>query len=566
MKRTLANCISLGIGLGAIGVALPAQAAFFQGLGDLPGGTFQSAAFGLSADGSVVTGSSVSAVGRLEAFRWSQATGMVGLGLLPGGTGASTVLSQSRGISADGTTIVGASSSANSTFEAFRWTQATGMVSLGGLPSGNVASSDANGVSADGSVIVGTGFGFAGSTINATEAFRWTQQTGYVGLGVLPGTNTRSSSANGVSADGSVVVGQSAFSPNSSFDGRQAYRWTQGTGMVGLGYLPGASTTNAASVANGVSADGSVVVGQSDSASGRQAFRWTQEGGMIGLGFLPGFSSSSNALGVSADGSIVFGTISSGSANQAFIWDASNGMKSVQQLLVNDFGLDLTGWQLTTMRGISADGLTLIGNGLNPNGQFEAWIANLAPSTPGTTPNNPLLPTPDPSNPNGFTFPGVTVGNGGLGTTTPIFFDPIVSVGYDYSVTGGPLFASVLIPNALPQGDSQFTLELPGFGNYSLLAGTTFNLLGINPLGFSNFRISGIDLAEMLDPTNPTAFVTGLTFTSAGTVTVTQNPIVQNTDNVSVPEPSYLFGLGLFGFGAFFKRQLNQRKLGQKDC
>jgi hypothetical protein len=80
----------------------------------------------------------------------------------------------------------------------------------------------------------------------------------------------------------------------------------------------------------------------------------------------------------------------------------------------------------------------------------------------------------------------------------------------------------------------------------------------------SDFRISDIDPAEMLDPTNPTAFVTGLTFTAAGTVTVTQNPIIQNTGGVSVPEPSNLLGLGLLGFGAFLTGKLN-KKQAQKD-
>jgi hypothetical protein len=242
-------------------------------------------------------------------------------------------------------------------------------------------------------------------------------------------------------------------------------------------------------------------------------------------------------------------------------------MRSLQQVLTNDYGLDLTGWSLNVANAISADGLTIVGSGTNPNGLTEAWIASLdgePVSQPGTTPTNPLLPTPNPSNPDGFTFPGVIIGNNGWGIIDPIFFDPIVSVGYDYSVTGGPLFASVLIPNALPQGDSNFILELPGFGNYSLLAGTTFNLLGVNPLGFSNFRISGIDPAEMLDPTNPTAFVTGLTFTNPGTVTVTQNPIIQNTGGVSVPEPSNLLGLGLLGFGAFLTGKLN-KKQAKKD-
>ena len=84
MNKILANCISLGIGLGAIGVTFPAQAASFQGLGDLPGGVFSSSAGGVSADGSVVVGSGTSANG-YEAFRWTQATGMVGLGDLSGG-------------------------------------------------------------------------------------------------------------------------------------------------------------------------------------------------------------------------------------------------------------------------------------------------------------------------------------------------------------------------------------------------------------------------------------------------------------------------------------------------
>ncbi|MGV2388389.1 MAG UNVERIFIED_CONTAM: hypothetical protein LVR29_08855 [Microcystis novacekii LVE1205-3] len=48
----------------------------------------------------------------------------------------------------------------------------------------------------------------------------------------------------------------------------------------------GSDTTNFSSAATGVSADGSVVVGSSSSDTGTQAFRWTQETGMVGLGFL----------------------------------------------------------------------------------------------------------------------------------------------------------------------------------------------------------------------------------------------------------------------------------------
>ncbi|MFM6373314.1 MAG: hypothetical protein ACKPH1_05120 [Microcystis panniformis] len=103
MNKILANCISLGIGLGAIGVAVPAQAASFQGLGGLPG-SFSSSANGVSADGSVVVGSSNIGNGN-EAFRWTQATGMVGLGNLSGWNSSSA-----SGVSADGSVVVGTAS------------------------------------------------------------------------------------------------------------------------------------------------------------------------------------------------------------------------------------------------------------------------------------------------------------------------------------------------------------------------------------------------------------------------------------------------------------------------
>ncbi|MCZ8191916.1 MAG: PEP-CTERM sorting domain-containing protein [Microcystis sp. LE19-338.1B] len=544
MNKILANCVSLGIGLGAIGVAFQAQAASFQGLGGLPG-SFSSSATGVSADGCVVVGSSTrTPMWTTEAFRWTQATGMVGLGDLPGGSFSSSA----NGVSADGSVVVGISNIGNGN-EAFRWTQATGMVGLGNLSGWN--SSSASGVSADGSVVVGTASDSGG------EAFRWTQATGMVGLGNLFGGYL--SRSPGVSADGSVVVGYSTSN-------YEASRWTQATGTVGLGNLEW--EWGGFGEALGVSADGSVVVGYSSDDVSSEAFRWTQQTGMVGLGHLPSvdFRFFSLASGVSGDGSVVVGYSESANGQELFIWNSTQGMRSLQQVLTNDYGLNLTGWSLYQANAISADGLTVVGDGTNPDGLTEAWIARLdgEPVPPGTTPTNPLLPTPNPSNPDGFTFPGVIIGDNGLGITNPIFFDPIVSVGYDYAVTGGPLFASVLIPNALPQGDSNFILELPGFGNYPLVAGTTFNLLGVNPLGFSDFRISDIDPAEMLDPTNPTAFVTGLTFTAPGTVTVTQNPIVQNTDSVSVPEPSNLLGLGLLGFGAFLTGKLN-KKQAKKD-
>ena len=57
-----------------------------------------------------------------------------------------------------------------------------------------------------------------------------------------------------------------------------------GASFLGLGDLPGGEYR---SDATAVSANGKVVVGQSDSALGQEGFRWTRSDGMVGLGDLP---------------------------------------------------------------------------------------------------------------------------------------------------------------------------------------------------------------------------------------------------------------------------------------
>jgi probable HAF family extracellular repeat protein len=92
--------------------------------------------------------------------------------------------------------------------------------------------------------------------------------------------------------------------------------------FFGLGDLP---ENQFVSVAHGVSADGSVVVGWSRGSSGQEAFIWDATNGMVGLGFLPGGGGFSYGAGVSGDGSVVVGISSSLSSHEAFIWDATNG-------------------------------------------------------------------------------------------------------------------------------------------------------------------------------------------------------------------------------------------------
>jgi len=337
------------LGLALVLTAPVARATpMFVGLGVLPGGA-SSYASGVSAFGSVVVGGSDTTSGQQEAFRWTASEGMVGLGsLAAGGT------SEALGVSADGAVVVGGSSSPlQPRGEAFRWTASDGMVGLGFLP--GFPRSLASAVSGDGSVVVGTSL-LAGP--GSVQAFRWTSGGGMVGLGDLVG-GAFQSSAYDISADGSVVVGQ-----GDSGTFHEAFLWTSEGGMVGLGGKP--------SGAGGVSDDGAVVVG----FSGSQAFRWTASEGMVGLGNPPSLVSS-YAIDVSADGSVVVGFAAepTTSVRRAFIWDASHGMRLLQEVLVNDYELDPTGWTLSEATGISSDGLTIVGNGTNPSGQREAWIA-----------------------------------------------------------------------------------------------------------------------------------------------------------------------------------------------
>jgi probable HAF family extracellular repeat protein len=285
-------------------------------------------------------------------------------------------------VSGDGSVAVGGYFHSNplGSFEAFRWTADGMFEGLGDLPGGPTApQSQALDVSADGSVIVGEA-----TTSIGNEAFRWTRQTGMVGIGQLPAGAT-GSAAFGVSSDGAVIVGEA------NATGRpQAFRWTAETGMVGLGFLPGAIH----SISRRVSGDGSVVVGVNSFPppepfiTRSEAFRWTQSEGMVSLGDLPGGRTASIAYDVSADGAVIVGTGFTVDATgreviRAFHWTAETGMLNLQDLLVSAGATNLDGWALVDARGVSADGLTIVGVGAH-NGREEAWVATIPePATIG---------------------------------------------------------------------------------------------------------------------------------------------------------------------------------------
>lgn len=361
----------------AVGVAVASDAsarASFTTIGMLEGTDFRaSVAYAVSADGTTVVGDATNGIAAV-AFRWTAAEGALPVGDLPVGSPDPRTPSdgsRARGVSADGSAIVGWTTSTELVTEAFRWTESTGLVGLGDLPGGDFESR-AIGVSADGSVVVGSGSSGTGSS--ADEAYRWTHTSGMVPLGKLPIFNR--SGANAVSANGLVIAGL-----NISAAAAEAFRWTSSDGMVGLGAFPNSRTDFTQAFA--ISSDGSVVVGNAVTPRGVEAFRWTEITGMIALGDFPGGTVSSFGRSVSADGWSVVGSGRDESGRRAFLWDPIGGLQNLQDLLAAKPGLDLEGWVLEGALGISADGSTIVGYGKNPLGQTEAWVATLpGPSLP----------------------------------------------------------------------------------------------------------------------------------------------------------------------------------------
>ncbi len=345
------------------------QPASFVDLGDLPGGRGLSVATAVSADGSVVVGYSDSAFGQ-QAFRWTLAGGMAGLGDLPDGT----FLSTARGVSADGAVVVGDSAAADGQY-AFRWQLGdVALTPLGDLPGGDVLSV-ASCVSGNAAVIAGYSSSTASSLLGH-EAFRQSGAAPLEALGDLPGSLFHSA-ATAISSDGSTIVGFGT-SAASGASGSEAFRWTAAGGLQGLGDLAGGSFN---SRALGVSTDGFVIVGVGTSINGTFAFRWTDPSaggtGMMSLGDLAGGAADSQANGLSTDGAIVVGRATTAAGPRAFVWTQPDGMRQLSTVLAVDLNLSLAGWTLEEATAISADGMTIVGYGLAPDGQYRAWRAFL---------------------------------------------------------------------------------------------------------------------------------------------------------------------------------------------
>lgn len=171
----------------------------------------------------------------------------------------------------------------------------------------------------------------------------------------------------------------------------------------------------------------------------------------------------------------------------------------------------------------------------------------------GLTASSAFLPNAPSANPSGFGFLFDAA------TGAPVFIDPLVATGYDYILgAGSPLISQALFPTIA--GSNYKIYALSDLVNPLALSfvstpgGLSVDFSGLAGGGINGFRLSGINVNAGVDPYDANAFVTGLTFASAGKVSISQVPL---TVEIGVPEPATwaMMILGLGALGAVARRR-----------
>jgi len=363
---------------------------------------------GMSADGSTFVGSVFRSYSKsiYSGFVWTADEGVQPVGERdPNAPLDGSQYYTATGISADGNVIVGKAAPGVSGGDfgqrAYRWTEAGGFEPLGSIEGNTNPFSEATAVSGDGQVVVG----YVGAT--GGEAFRWTEDDGMQSLGWLEGRDSYGNDkALAASYDGSVIVG-SALSDTDKF---QAFHWTESTGMVALPTLSASSASQNTATATGISWDGTIIAGHSRQGYANQAVRWVN-GEIFSLGGLDGASSVlSVANGISGNGQVIVGDVSSGPATgHGFRWTEGSGMLTVEDWL-RASGATIVGSHpaepdrsdiTMTANATNEDGSVVVG--LTRSG--EVYIARgngTGPTGGGVTDPDPVDPDPvdpDPVDP-----------------------------------------------------------------------------------------------------------------------------------------------------------------------
>jgi uncharacterized membrane protein len=307
---------------------------------------------GMSGDGHVLVGRTL-LPGPLAGIRWTQASGWQHLGAPAGNAYA-----RPAAASFDGSVVAGT----GNVNGAHRWVLGSGWHALFG--------GEAAAVSADGSVVAGDDVLdlFLDSVILV-----WQE-----GMGVtshVVASYPLGFFATAITADGSQVFGNRVSPLGHSVP----VRFTVGGGAEDLPAVPAGTSdecvssvdTPCAAYALAVSAAGGTLVGglQLTPSDPSHAVRWRGDAAPEYLGGGPP-GPGSVANDVSGNGAMIVGERD----GAAFLWTAGGGMQDLKARL-EGLGIDLTGWTLASARAISDDGSVIAGTGTRPGGAHAIWIA-----------------------------------------------------------------------------------------------------------------------------------------------------------------------------------------------
>jgi uncharacterized membrane protein len=255
----------------------------------------------------------------------------------------------------DASVVVGTLLGTTDGNRAFRWTEESGFVNLGILRGGDASlASYAHAVSADGSVVVGR---------SGTEPFRWTLESGMVKLAMPDGRPSDSSAyASAVSDDGSIIAGRLVSTISN------VLRWT----ATGVEWIEPSLDANV----GGMSADGEVIIGTAEFAGVREAFRWTRLGGIVSLG-RPTECSGISTSAVSGDGRMVAVRCSSSGRIRSYLWNLDTGFRRLEDVL-NSIGANISDTDEIATHAASFDGSTIVGVAFaSGTAVTRPWIARL---------------------------------------------------------------------------------------------------------------------------------------------------------------------------------------------
>ncbi len=337
----------------------------------------QNQGIGVSEDGTRVLGNMTDAAGDELAGLWQASTGWVSLGGLAGSSGTS--VSSAYGLSGDGRRATGLGWASAASGRAFDWQEGIGMSEL---PRLGINSTRGNTVSRDGSTIGG----WDEDATGPRRAKIW--GPGGVELLILenqPGNQEGIGEVFGLSSDGTWACGTGTD---------EGFVWSQATGVINFGPLPGwAGGFFDRGYSNAVSDDGQRVVGWYGSFFNSAATLWTPTGGyqrlgdvLTGAGVNLGNYELISAIDISPDGRIILGEARQiGSfAREWFIatLDGAVGTAYCTPAVANSTG---SGAVLTAIGSpiAASNTLTLRATGLplNSNGYF------LVSATQANTPN-----------------------------------------------------------------------------------------------------------------------------------------------------------------------------------